>query len=328
MKKVTVKSPANIAFIKYWGKTDPKTRVPRNNSISMCLSELFSVCTVEFDKRIEDDQIEFVGEKIVTDKEKSRIIQVLDRVRSLANVSEKARVKTKNNFPKATGIASSASGLSSVTMAAVRASGLDLSELELSKLARLASGTAARSIPDGFVEWEKGTNESNSYAKTIFPIDYWKVCDVVAIVTHEMKKVSSTDGHAIADTSPFYEERLVGMEKKIKLIKRAIKDKEFTSFGTILEREALNMHAICMTSEPPILYWEGPTIAMMRKIEEWRDEGLESYYTIDAGPTLHAICKEEDASTLAKRLKRINGVERVVINKPGVGARMIEEHLF
>jgi diphosphomevalonate decarboxylase len=329
MNKVTVKSPANIAFIKYWGKADPKIRVPQNNSISMCLSDLYSICTVEFNERLREDQIEFLEEKVVEKKELGRMVEVLDRVRAMAGFEFRAKVRTKNNFPKATGIASSASGLSAITMAAVLAAGLSLSEEELSKLARLASGTASRSIPEGFVEWEKGTNESNSYAQMIYTANHWKIADVVAIVTHEMKKVSSSDGHAIADTSPFYQARMMGMDEKIADIKGAMMKKDFTKFGLILEREALNMHAICLTSKPPILYWEAPTMAMMRKIEEWRDDReLESYYTIDAGPTVHAICQEKDAEELAKRLAQIAGVQRVVINRPAQGAHPIEEHLF
>lgn len=327
--KATVKAPANIAFIKYWGKTDEKTRVPQNNSISMCLSDLYSVCTIEFSSEFREDKIDFLNEKVVKPREIERIAGVLDRVRSLANKSLKARVLTKNNFPKATGIASSASGLSAVTFAGCHAFGLRLNKVELSKLARLASGTASRSIPDGFVEWKKGTNESNSYAVQIFPLHHWKIADVVAIVTHKMKKVSSTDGHKLAATSPFYQSRLNGMEAKIKKIKRAIKKRDFPKFGQIIEGETLNMHAICLTSTPSIIYWSPATIEIMKKVQGWRENGeVESYFTIDAGPTVHCICQEKDAKKLASELKRIVGVEKVVINRPAVGARTVDKHLF
>ena len=329
MKKCTVKSPANIAFVKYWGKTDPKTRVPATNSISMCLLELFSTCTIEFQEKLQQDEVEFVGEKVVTGRELSRIIKVLDRVRDLAKTDCKARVVTQNNFPKATGIASSASGLSSVTMAAVGSLEIDLTQEELSKLARLASGTASRSIPDGFVEWQKGTSPDNSYGVSIFPPDHWQICDVVAVVTKKMKKISSSDGHKLADTSPFYEARIKGMSEKIEAIKRAIKQKDLTTFGEIVEREALNMHAICLTSKPPILYWEAATMDLMRQVTEWRQaEGLECYFTIDAGPTVHIICQAKDAKQVAAKASQVTGVDEVSINHPSIGARYSDKHLF
>jgi len=264
----------------------------------------------------------------VETKELERISQVLTRVKRLAKTDMKAKVVTKNNFPKATGIASSASGLSAVTVATCTALGLKLSQKELSKLARLASGTAARSIPDGFVEWEKGSNEANSYAKQIFPADYWKIRDVVAIVSHKMKKVKSTQGHALADTSPFQRVRLKGMPARIRAIKQAIKQRDFNRFGQILEAECLSMHAVCLTSQPPILYWEATTMEIMRQVQAWRDQGLESYFTIDAGPTVHVICKQRDTRRLLSRLRKISGIERLSINAPGQGARVVQEPLF
>lgn len=327
--KATCQSPANIAFIKYWGKADPKLRLPQNNSISMHLSNCYSVCTVEFSLSFKKDKITFLGEKTLKKREIERIIAVLDRVRNLAKINLRAKLVTKNNFPKGVGIASSGSGLSAVTVAACQALRLKLNKIELSKLARLASGTACRSIPDGFVEWKKGTGDKNSYSIQIFPPDWWSISDVIAIVCSKMKKVSSTDGHRLAKTSPFQQTRIENISKKIRALKRAIKKRDFTAFGQIVEGEALELHAICLTSQPPILYWQPTTIKIMHKIQEWRETGqLESYFTIDAGPTVHVICQSKDEKELAQRLKKIKEVERVVINRPAVGARIINKHLF
>lgn len=329
MKKTTVKAPANIAFIKYWGKADPKTRVPANNSISMCLSNLYSLCTVEFSPKYHQDEFVFLDEKVVLDEEKTRVLEVLDRVRKLAGTQVKAKVVSKNNFPKATGIASSASGLSSVTMAALGSLEIYLNEKELSKMARFASGTACRSIPSGFVEWKRGTSEANSYSVSLFPKNHWQICDLVAVVTHEMKKVSSTEGHKIADTSPFYQARLKAMPAKIKALKAALKNKNFTKFGQISETEALNMHAICLTSTPMVWYFNTSTLEIIRQIIELREDNkIESYFTIDAGPTVHVICQEKDASKLKSILEKINGVSQVSLNYPADGAKYIQDHLF
>ncbi len=327
--KATAIAPANIAFIKYWGKTDPQTRIPLNDSISMNLSGLYTVCTVEVGQNLTKDEIEFVGEKTVWPEELARIVEVLDRVRAMAKKNFFAKVKTQNNFPKATGIASSAAGFAALSLAALSAFNIKLSEKELSIFARQASGTACRSIPDGFVEWKRGTNTSDSYARQIFPPDYWQIGDVVVILTSEMKKVSSTAGHKLAETSPFCQVRLAGIDEKISRIKQLIREKNFSAFGQMIEDEALSMHAICLTSTPPVIYWEPTTIKVIKAVMDWREKGeVESYFTIDAGSSVHVICQNQDIQKVAKRLESIAGVQKVVINFPARGAALTKNHLF
>jgi len=327
--KATCIAHPDIAFIKYWGKKDEKIRIPKNNSISMILSKFKSTCTVEFDKNLKKDQIFFKKEKQVTKRGLQRIKKVLNRVRKKAKENLKAKIVTQNNFPKGVGIASSGSGLSAVTMAAASAMGLNLTKKELSILARLASGTACRCVQDGFVEWKKGVSHNSSYSHQLFSPDWWKIADVVAIVSKKMKKTSSTSGHNLAKTSPFYQERLKNLPKKIKDIKKAIKNKNFSLFGSILEKEALNFHAICLTSNPPLLYWNPTTLAIMRKVQQWRNaEHVEAYFSLDAGPTAHIICQKKDAHRIKNKLKTIKGITKVSINYPSKGARIINKHLF
>lgn len=88
------------------------------------------------------------------------------------------------------------------------------------------------------------------------------------------------------------------------------------------------MHAVMLTSSPALIYWEPATVAVLLRVREWREEGLESYFTLDAGPTVHVICREPDAERLSRRLQRISGVLEVVVNRPAEGARVVKEHLF
>jgi diphosphomevalonate decarboxylase len=318
----TAKAPANIAFIKYWGKKDEKLRLPMNNSISMNLSEVYTTTSVEFSKNLKSDTLKIDG-KFPEDKEKERVVKHLNLIRSLAKTDLKARVESRNNFPKGTGLASSASGFAALTLAASGAAGLNLSEKELSIIARLGSGSACRSLPDGFAEWKAGDSSETSYAYSLYPPNYWDICDVIAIVGEASKKVSSTEGHVLAESSPFFRARISGMPKKVNEIKKALKEKDFTRFGEILEEEAVNMHAVMMTSKPALYYWLPETLITIISIIKWRDEGLESYFTIDAGPNVHVICQAKYAPRIKRRLVKLNGVKRVVINKPSTGARLI-----
>lgn len=324
--KATAKAPANIAFIKYWGKRDEILRLPVNNSVSMNLSDIFTTTTVEFLKNIKKDEIRINNETLSV-KEKERIVEHLNRVRAVADIKDYARVVTQNNFPKGTGIASSASGFAALTLAAVSAAGLGLDEKAVSILARQGSGSACRSVPDGFVEWEAGNCSEDSFSFSIFPQTWWNLRDIVVLISKKSKRVSSSEGHSLTESSPFYKTRIQGMSDKIKDLKDALKNKDFGKFGLITETEALNMHAVMMTSTPPIFYWLPKTLELMLLTRKWREEQLPVYFTIDAGSSIHLICEGKSEKRVTKNLKD-NGFDNFVINKPSRGTHLVDEHLF
>lgn len=312
--KATAVAPSNIAFTKYWGRKDEVLRLPANGSISMCLSNLLTTTSVEFSKEYKQDEINIDN--------KDRIIKHLDRIRKLADINLKAHVITKNNFPTGTGLSSSASGFAALTLATVSAAGLNLSEKELSILARQASGSACRSIPSGFVEWLDGETSETSYAKQIFPASYWKIADVVAIVSKEKKEVPTSSGMKIAYSSPFMKLRLSRMKKKNKLVKKLIEQRNFKEFGEFIEQEALELHTIMLTQYPPLIYWTPGTLQIMKLVPYWREEGIPVYFTINTGQNIHLICEEKDAKSVQAKLKDLDFVKEIIVNTPGEGARL------
>lgn len=322
--KATAIAPSNIAFTKYWGKKDEALRIPENGSISMNLSNLITTTTVEFSNIYTNDAVSINGEE----KEDNRVIKHLDRVRKLAGINQKAKVVSKNNFPTGTGLSSSASGFAALTVAASKAVGLDLSEKELSILARLGSGSACRSIPSGFVEWLDGANNDTSYAMQIFKPDYWDIADVVVVVSSEKKDVPTSIGQKTAGTSPFMDIRLSRMKEKNELIKTFIKKKDFQKFGELIEAEALELHAVMLTQTPPLIYWLPGTIVVMKEVQKWRQEGIQAYFTINTGQDVHIICQKRDAEEVARRAKTLSITKDVIINTPSRGAYLTQSHLF
>lgn len=320
--KATAKAPANIALIKFWGKKDEKLRLPMNNSISINLSEAYTTTSVEFDQSFLRDEVTLDGLRIKGEEEE-RVVKHLDRVRQMADMAIKAKVVTRNNFPKGTGIASSASGFAALSMAAATAAGLKLTQRQLSILARLGSGSACRSIPSGWVEWKEGNKSNESYAHSLHDPKYWDVRDVIVVVNKMGKKVSSTEGHSLVESSPFYKSRIAGMKDKVREIKVAIDKKDFTKMGEIMEAEAVNMHAVMMTSKPALFYWSPATLELILSVMEFRKNGLEAYYTIDAGPNVHIMCLKKDVARLTKHLTKLNGVEKVIINEVANGTHLI-----
>lgn len=325
MKATAIAHP-NVAFIKYWGRKDETLRLPTNGSLSMNLSEMITTTTVEFSESFAEDTVEIDGQQIKS--EEKRTIEHLNRIRELANISIKAKVVSINNFPASTGLSSSSSGFAALTMAAAKAAGLDLSEKELTILARQGSGSACRSIPDGFVEWKDAETSEESYAETVFPSNYWDIADVVAVVSTEKKRVATSDGQQFAHTSPFFQARINSMAQKLELAKQYIHEKNFTKFGELIEAEALEMHAVMLTSKPALIYWSEGTLKLMKQVRQWRQEGLPVYFSINTGQDIHLICESKHISTLQEKLSHISDVKKVITNKPGSGTYISEQHLF
>lgn len=324
--KATAVAPSNIAFIKYWGRKDEVLKLPVNGSISMNLSNLLTTTTVEFNKDFEEDSILINNKQ--EPNEGNRAINHLDRIRKLAKINQRAKVISENNFPSGTGLSSSASGFAALTVAASNAAGLKLSEKELSILARQGSGSACRSIPDGFVEWLDGDTNETSYAVSIYKPDYWDITDVVAVVSKNKKDVSTSEGQKLAESSAFFDVRKSRMKEKIELIKKYLKEKNFTKFGELIEAEALELHAIMQTSIPSLIYLLPASLKMMHLIKKWRQESLEAYFTVNTGQDIHLICRKKDVPKLTAFLSQVQEVSKIIVNAPGKGACLIKSHLF
>ena len=289
MSKTTVSAPANIAFIKYWGARDMERALPMNPSISMTLEQCVTQCTVEIldgerdevwisepDGGFGNPEPEFV----------QRIVRHLDNIRGWAGSKDRFRVATKNTFPSAAGLASSASGFAALTLAAAGALGKEDTDIEeLSRLARRSgSGSAARSVLGGYVEWpanmsDKGDVEAHSHAVQLAEANQWELRDVIAVVEIGPKIVSSREGHQRAHTSPYYSKRQELLPRRLEQVRKAIEEADLDLLGPILEEEAVDLHLIAMSSQPPIFYWSPGTVAVLRALRELRvvAPGLEFY---------------------------------------------------
>jgi diphosphomevalonate decarboxylase len=324
---------SNIALIKYWGNRDNALRLPANGSISMNLGGLFTRTRVAWSveggarrKERGEDSLMING-RAVAGEGLRRVGAFLDLVRSMAGVDWRAEVVSENNFPAGAGIASSASAFAALALAAVRAAGLELDEAALSRLARRGSGSACRSIPGGFVEWRAGAGEADSFAASLAPPEHWDLADCIAIVSAEHKATGSTAGHALAATSPLQAARVADAPRRLDLCRRAILGRDFDALAAVAELDSNLMHAVMMTSAPPLFYWQPATLTVMQQVCAWRRGGLPVCYTIDAGPNVHVITEGAEAGKAAGLLEAIPGVQKVLRAPAGGPARLIEESL-
>ena len=293
----------------------------------MNLSGAYTTTTVEFFDAYRKDDITLLSGSF-SPGETARVVTSLDRIRERTKRKEYARVVTSNTFPKGVGAAASASGFAALTVAAFKASGTPIPEKELTIFARLGSGSACRSIPDGFVLWENGRTSEESYAYSLHPAVYWDIRDILVIVDIREKKVSTTDGMRSVSTSPLLSSRLAQVPIRIAKMKTAFAQKNFEALGILIEEDCLDMHRVMQTQAPPVIYWNEITKKLMSAVTSWRKEGIPVYFTIDAGPNVHLICEGKDAEAVTAKVREMSGVLRVIANTPARGAYCTDSHLF
>lgn len=320
----TAVSCANIAFIKYWGNTDDALRLPANGSLSMNLAGVETQTLVEFSAARTADEV-LIGGEVQTGLPHDRVVAQLNLIRARADLGHFARVESSNNFPSGAGIASSASAFAALTVAAAAAAGLSLPESELSALARRGSGSAARSVPTGFVEWGPGDpgQPQTSFGVSLAPPEHWNLVDVIAVISQKHKAIGSTGGHALAGTSPLQAARVASAPDRLARCRAALLARDFAAFTDVVEADSNLMHAVMMTSTPPLFYWEPITLAIIKAVRRWRSEGLPVCFTIDAGPNVHCLCPRESAPEVERRLRENLDVNRLLVAGPGGPARLL-----
>ncbi len=311
----------NIAFIKYWGNADDALRLPANPSLSMNLDSLHTTTTVTFDNTLPGDTLS-INNASVTGPGLERVTASLNLIRGEAGVQAAARVDSESNFPVGSGIASSAAAFAALSVAAAAAAGLPANEAALSRLARRGSGSASRSVPTGYCEWGTGSDET-SVATSIAPPSHWNLRDLVVVVSQEHKAVGSTGGHALAKTSSLQNARVTGATTRLQACKEALLARDLQEMGPIIEEDAIIMHGVMMSSHPPLYYWSPATMAIIQATRQWRAEGLEVYFTIDAGPNVHLICKAAQSSAVEAEARKIPGVKDILSSGPGGPARLV-----
>lgn len=331
--RATVSAPANIAFVKYWGARDLERALPHHASISMTLEVCRSLTTVEPRKDLErhevflaaaDGRLEEAPEAFTR-----RVRRHLDALRAATGWPERFRLATRNSFPAAAGLASSASGFAALAVAASRALGRPDNPHELSVMARLSgSGSAARSVMGGYVEWPAEGAGEEAPARPLHPASHWDLRCVVALVESGPKEVSSLEGHRRAPTSPHYARRLELVPERLTAVRQAIDDRDLATLGPVLEREAVELHAIAMTSEPPIVYWRPATLEVLAAVRDLRERDVAAWATMDAGANVHVICLPEDEPRVAAALEALPGVRGLIRDRVGNGPRDEEVDLL
>lgn len=323
--RAVAQAQPNIALIKYWGKRDIALNLPVVGSLSITLDTLWTRTEVVFRPDLTADRLTLNGREDV--KQGRRASACLDLLCQRAGVDWRAEINSSNNFPTGAGLASSASGFAALVLAGDAALGLGLSRSELSVLARRCSGSAARSIFGGYVEWAHGARADgeDSVARPLLDADAWPLHVAVAITSTAEKAIGSTEGmNRTAETSPYQQAWIDTQETDLAEARAAIAARDFERLAAVSEYSCLKMHALALAAKPGLLYWNAATVAAMHRVRQLRAEGLPVFFTIDAGPQVKAVCLPHAADQVAAALRDVPGVLNVVETGLGGDAQVLE----
>ncbi|MEQ6959963.1 diphosphomevalonate decarboxylase [Staphylococcus arlettae] len=303
VKSGKARAHTNIALIKYWGKADEDLILPMNNSLSVSLERFYTETKVTFSESYTEDTLVLNGET-VNAAESKKITRFMDMLRAKTNTTLYSYIESENFVPTAAGLASSASAYAALASACNEALQLGWSDKELSRLARRGSGSASRSIFGGFVEWEKGYDDTTSYS---FPIDAdrWEddLAMIFVVINNKSKKVSSRAGMSLTrDTSRFYQYWLDHVDEDIAAVKEAISRKDFKGLGEVIEANGLRMHATNLGAHPPFTYLVPESYQAMEVVHQCRELGYPCYFTMDAGPNVKILVEKHNQAHVIEQL--------------------------
>ncbi len=318
-RRVTACAHANIALVKYWGKRPGAKNVPATPSISLTLEALTTETTLQRLPR---------GPEIVrlngcrADKEfAGRVVGFLRMWRRKRLVRGMFSVTTVNRFPTRAGLASSASGFAALTMALSALSSTNIAITNLTRLARLGSGSAARSMHGGLAALPASLNPA---ARLLLPAKSVPWGMVICEVEAGPKQVGSSEGMNLSrSSSPYYRSWVSHAARDYREMLSAIRRLDLEAVGEIAEANALAMHSCMIATRPALIYWSPATVELLHEVKSWRKKGWQVYATIDAGPHVALLARRRNLRMIAGKAKKLPGVKSVLTSLPGEGARLV-----
>jgi diphosphomevalonate decarboxylase len=288
MKKIIARAPVNIALIKYWGKANAELVLPTTTSLSLTLTDLYTETTFE------EGPFQFIiNGKLGDASEVARVNDVLKHFRD-----HQVIIHTKNNFPTASGLASSASGFAALTVGLNKFFEAEYTLQELATLTRLGSGSSCRSLVDDFAIW----NKNGSVESLKNPFEDLRM--IVVIISEAKKAISSRDAMKLTmETAPSYSTWIQDSDKDLATIKEAIIKKDFLMVGQTMEKNSARLHQVMADATPAIRYQQPESLKVLAMVSTLRQQGLVGFATMDAGPNVKILIQGKDLSQWEDRLK-------------------------
>ncbi|MCA1754910.1 MAG: diphosphomevalonate decarboxylase [Spirochaeta sp.] len=316
--EITAVASPSLALLKYWGKQDGGVNIPATPSIAVTLGGLESRARVAFAP-------DGIGDLIVLNGQEQpahHFAPMLNELRRLARDERGFVIESSNNFPTAAGLASSSSGFAAVAGAAARLLGLPIEAEQLSPIARIGSGSAARAVFGGFTLWPAGALS----ATPLHPVDFWPELRVVVVtVSTGAKSISSRAAmEATRRSSPYYEAWVRDAGALLEDGIEALAQRDLEKLGVLMRRSYMRMFGSMLAADDPILYWRAGSLNALLLCEELRARGIQAWETMDAGPQVKILTEESAVDLLLEELHAYFPQKTPLVASPGPGLRFVE----
>ena len=312
----TYRASPNLALVKYWGKSDPKRNLPATSSLGITLGALETVTTVR--QSGSADRVEIGGQPADIDRFRS----FFSTLRERSGRDTYFAAESRNSFPTAAGLASSSSGFAALACGCAAAAGLSSTPEELSSFARVGSASAARSLFGGFVSLEADAE----HARQIFDEHHWSELRVIIVAVKSTPKAVSSRAamERARSTSPFYDSWVSSSKELYAGCVEAVASRDIEKLGPIVRQSYLRMFGTMFSSQPPVVYWQPDSLRMIALCEGMRQDRIQAWETMDAGPQVKIICLAPDVERITARVSTEGPDWGIMVSAPGPGPRRLE----
>jgi len=321
MKATAVAHPIQ-GLIKYHGLKDAVLRIPFHDSISVCISALRTITTVDVVESLKEDSVTVNGKKAIG-RDFGRVETVLNKLRSISGYSGCFKVVSQNNITGGKGLGFSASGFAALGKAACAALDFDVGYMTLSEMVRLGAGSATRSLAGSFAIWYADKN-GRSYAE---PIVEPSVVNLGMVIVPIPSPIKTDEAHSEVLSSPLFKARLKYVAKIVTEMEEAIKTGDIATIGRLAEEDSLNLHASTMTGKAHLILWEPETLHIIKEVRKMRHEGIPAWFSMDTGPSVFINTYTNYLDTVAGRLRGL-GYLNIIKSKVGGKPFLSTRHLF
>ena len=321
MIQTTAIAHPNFALVKYWGKKDIDQNMPAMSSISLTVDSMRSKTKIYKNLSSKQHRLFINGEE---EQDISKILPPLQYLSKISKSNDFLVIRSENNFPTSSGLASSASGIASFVTAYEAHYDIDLKMSDRVNACMLGSGSAPRSLLGGFVLMD----QNNSYrCSQILRKSEWPLDILICITSIESKKISSRVGMEISrKTSPIYNDWLGINQEHINEALEAIREKNMLKLESVTEKNCELMHEVMRTSSPSIIYKTDVTRSCVVEIENLRASGHKLFYTIDAGPQVKVICDPQSSKAIKEKIIEKTDVIEIIHAGIGGSPRVVNEN--
>lgn len=314
----------SLALVKYWGKSDTRANLPATPSIAVTLQKLCSETRVwairpsALGKHIED-QVWLDGEY----QKPGRFFAYFEGLREVLGRDIAFWAESTNNFPTAAGLASSSSGFAALTLAACAAAGFRAETELLSSLARLGSGSAARSLYGGFTLLPAASES----ALQLHSHEYWDELRLVVVrIQDGPKDLSSREAmERTRLTSPYYDAWVNDAQNVCNEARVALENRDIEALGNAMRVSYLRMFATMFSSRPPYIYWKPDSLRVIHLCEELRNQGLPAWETMDAGPQVKILTTASAVDRVLDAVSSEIGEHKTIVDRVGSGPRVLPQ---